>query len=118
MGESRDTVEAATEIGVIMMGRPVQNNHRHSVIAVTFRGSRPQGRHWDGRAFGSLLALRRELRRSGACKVVPPDRRPLCSCKPFAVSVGWPVLYAPVSAVQRAWTNNRHRGGLPRAVGS
>ena len=42
MGESRDAVKAATEIGVIMMGRPVQNNHRHSVIAVTFRGSRPR----------------------------------------------------------------------------
>ena len=35
-------MKAATEIGVIMMGRPVQNNHRHSVIAVTFRGSRPR----------------------------------------------------------------------------
>jgi hypothetical protein len=42
MGESRDAVKAATEIGVIMMGRPVQNNHRHSVIPVTFRGSRPR----------------------------------------------------------------------------
>ena len=42
MGKSRDAVKAATEISVIMMGRPVQNNHRHSVIAVTFRGSRPR----------------------------------------------------------------------------
>jgi hypothetical protein len=38
MGESRDAVKAATEIGVIMMGRPVQNNYRHSVIAVHWLG--------------------------------------------------------------------------------
>jgi hypothetical protein len=39
MGESRDAVKAATEIGVIMMGRPVQNNHRHSVSIDTFQVS-------------------------------------------------------------------------------
>ena len=42
MGESRDAVKAATEIGVIMMGRPVQNNHRHFDDPGHIRGSRPR----------------------------------------------------------------------------
>ena len=73
MGESR---EAATEIGVIMMGRPVQNNHRHSVIAVTFRGSRPRVAIGMAGPLAPALRRHRNLRRSGGYALPPRSYLP------------------------------------------
>jgi hypothetical protein len=89
----------------------------------------------DGWAFGSpqFLGATANSRRSadlptflagvGSFSPRPP---PVCLCKAVrgepnkasASRVLYPVADAPVSAVQRAWTKKRDRGGLPRAVGS
>jgi hypothetical protein len=103
MGESRDAVKAATEIGVIMMGRPVQNNHRHSVIAVTFRGSRPRVAIGMAGPLAPALRRHRNLRRSGgyACLQGRTSRpSPLCFWKPFAASQTW--LACSLRAAQRS----------------
>jgi hypothetical protein len=90
----------------------------------------------DGWAFGSpqFLGATANSRRSADLPtfpargrvVLPPRPPPVCLCKAVrgepnkasASRVLYPVADAPVSAVQRAWTKKRDRGGLPRAVGS
>ena len=135
MGESRDAVKAASEIGRDHDGKVCPEQAIDiSVIAVTFRGATPGVMARDGCAFGSpqFLGATANSRRSADLPTFPargrvvlsPDRRPCVFAKPFGANKAsasralYPVADAPVSAVQRAWTKKRDRGGLPRAVGS
>jgi len=137
MGESRDAVKAASEIGRDHDGKVCPEQAIDiSVIAVTFRGAAPRAMLNDGCAFGSpqFLGATANSRRSANLPTFPargrvvlsPDRRPVVFAKavrgePNKASASralYPVAYGPVSAVQRAWAKKRDRGGLLRAVGS
>ena len=96
MGESRDAVKAASEIGVIMMGRSVQNKPSTFRDRGHISRGRPRVTTNDGWTFGSpqFLGATANSRRSVDLLTFPargrvvllPDRRPYVFAKPFAVS--------------------------------
>ena len=97
MGESRDAVKAASEIGRDHDGKVCPEQAIDiSVIAVTFRGATPRVAIEGGCAIGSpqFLGATANSRRPADLPtfpargrvVLPPDRRLYVCVKPFAVS--------------------------------